>query len=89
MLDHVAVYAAEQQSKDGLPDVAEIAEKFIDRAEVADWAKKQVARMTGNAVMGGKATDKGDAITPQANTTLQEAVTLAIKLDDMLSIILK
>ena len=34
------------------------------------------------SIMGGKATDRGNALDPKANTALQESITLIVKLFD-------
>lgn len=56
---------------------------FLDVDTVADWAVKQVALMTNNNVMGGKATPEGILLAPLDNTTVQEAITLIVKLYDI------
>lgn len=53
---------------------------FTDTNKVAGWATKQVALMTNNGVMGGKAAANGVALAPESNTTLQEAIILTVKL---------
>ncbi len=84
MLAHVADYVTAQQSEPAQLDRAEtINGSFIDTDKVADWAVKQVALMTNNSIMGGKATATGSALEPESNTTLQEAVTLSVKLNDI------
>ncbi len=84
MLAHVADYVVAHQSEPTQLDRAEtIKGTFTDTDKVADWAVKQVALMTNNSIMGGKATATGSALEPESNTTLQEAVTLSVKLNDI------
>ncbi len=82
MLAHVDDYIKANGGKGLTDNTTQIKADFLDRSAVADWAVKQVALMTNNSIMGGKATDTGNAIAPKDNTTLQEAVTLAVKLFD-------
>lgn len=56
---------------------------FLDVDTVADWAVRQVALMTNNNVMGGRATPEGIILAPLDNTTVQEAITLIVKLYDI------
>lgn len=85
MLAHVVDYVTAHQDIPTQLDRSEtINGSFPDAGQVADWAVKQVALMTNNNIMGGKATDTGAIISPNANTTLQEAVTLIVKLYDIL-----
>ena len=85
MLAHVVDYV---DSQTGVPAdidrMQTITASFPDAGQVADWAVKQVALMTNNGVMSGRASDKGTMLTPLAQTTLQEAVTLTVKLHDLL-----
>lgn len=84
MLAHVADYVTAQQSEPTQLDRTEsIKGTFTDADKVANWAVKQVALMTNNSIMGGKATATGSALEPESNTTLQEAVTLSVKLNDI------
>ncbi|MBO5340547.1 MAG: S-layer homology domain-containing protein [Oscillospiraceae bacterium] len=85
MLAHVVEYVQANGTQVELNTGEEIAAGFPDRGQVADWAQKQVALMTNNGIMGGRATDKGNMLTPNANTALQEAVTLSVKLMDCMS----
>lgn len=85
MLAHVVEYVQANGVQAELNTSGEIAAGFPDRGQVADWAQKQVALMTNNDIMGGRATDKGNMLTPNANTALQEAVTLSVKLMDIMS----
>ena len=80
MLAHVVEYVQANGAQVELNTEIEIAAGFPDRGEVADWASKQVALMTNNGIMGGRAADKGNMLTPNANTALQEAVTMSVKL---------
>ena len=81
MLAHVADYV----DASALPDRTETVKgSFTDTDKVAGWAMKQVALMANNGVMGGKATANGSALEPESRTTLQEAVTLSVKLNDIL-----
>lgn len=85
MLAHVIDYADAQRGAPAQLDrSAEIDEKFSDRADVASWAAAQVALMTANGIMGGRADGSRVLIAPLAQTTLQEAVTLTVKLHDVL-----
>lgn len=85
MLAHVADYV----SANGGPALADtdtaVKGVFLDTDTVADWAVKQVALMTNNSIMGGKAGSNGNSIDPKSNTALQEAITLAVKLNTSLS----
>ena len=85
MLAHVVDYV---DSQIGVPAdidrMQTITASFPDAGQVADWAVKQVALMTNNSIMSGRASDKGTMLTPLAQTTLQEAVTLTVKLHDLL-----
>ena len=84
MLAHVADYVVAHQSDPTQLDRTErIKGTFTDTDKVAGWAVKQVALMTNNSIMGGKATASGSALEPESNTTLQEAVTLSVKLNDI------
>lgn len=84
MLAHVADYVTAQQTMSTPLDRSDtINGTFTDKDKVADWAAKQVALMTNNGIMGGKATAAGSALEPESNTTLQEAVTLSVKLNDI------
>lgn len=84
MLAHVADYVTAQQSEPTQLDRTEaITGSFTDTDKVAGWAVKQVALMTNNKIMGGKATENGSALEPESNTSLQEAVTLSVKLNDV------
>ena len=85
MLAHVADYVKANGGPALLDTVTEIKGTFLDTSTVADWAVKQVALMTNNNIMGGKASDTGNLIDPKANTALQEAITLAVKLNTPLS----
>lgn len=84
MLAHVVEYVQANGVQVELNTETELAAGFPDRGQVADWAKAQVALMTNNGIMGGRATDKGNMLTPNANTALQEAVTLSVKLVDLM-----
>ncbi len=57
---------------------------FPDAADVADWAAKAVALMCNNGVMSGRTQGSSTLLTPLAHTSLQESVTLAVKLNDIL-----
>lgn len=81
MLAHVADYVNASASLDRTETVKGT---FTDTDKVAGWAVKQVALMANNGVMGGKATEHGPALEPESNTTLQEAITLIVKLNDIL-----
>lgn len=85
MLAHVVDYV---DSRNGTPAPIDRTEtmtgSFPDTDQVAGWAVRQVALMTNNSVMSGRATDAGTMLTPLAHTTLQEAVTLTVKLHDLL-----
>lgn len=82
MLAHVADYV---NASAPLDRTETITGTFTDTSKVAGWAVKQVALMTNNGVMGGKATANGSALEPESNTTLQEAVTLIVKLNSILN----
>lgn len=85
MLAHASDYVERQRGRlSPLDRTPTIGDRFADRDEVADWAKTQVALMTANNVMGGKADGNRTLIAPLAETTVQEAVTLAVKLCDAL-----
>lgn len=84
MLAHVVDYVEAQRGAVTINRNTTIQNTFPDRDEVADWAVVQVALMTNNPVMGGKATASGTLLMPLANTTLQEAATLTVKLYDLL-----
>ena len=85
MLAHVADYVEGQRGGASKLDRAQaLSNRFADRGEVASWATAQVALMTANNVMGGKADGDRTLIAPLADTTVQEAVTLAVKLFDAL-----
>lgn len=84
MLAHVADYVNAQRTEPAqLDQTQSIKGPFTDTDRVADWAVKQVALMTNNNVMGGKAAANGTALEPESNTTLQEAITLSVKLNDI------
>lgn len=86
MLAHVVDYVTFRQTAPAVLDKSEaIKGTFTDTDRVESWAVKQVALMTNNGIMGGQATDLGNAIAPKANTTLQEAITLAVKLNTPLA----
>lgn len=85
MLANAANYVETQRGRlSPLDRTSTLSDRFADRDEVADWAKAQVALMTANSVMGGKADGERVLIAPLADTTVQEAVTLAVKLCDAL-----
>ncbi|MBO5340919.1 MAG: S-layer homology domain-containing protein [Oscillospiraceae bacterium] len=85
ILAHVVDYVDSQKGVSSDIDRTQvITASFPDAGQVADWAVKQVALMTNNSVMSGRASDHGTMLTPLAHTTLQEAVTLTVKLHDLL-----
>lgn len=85
MLAHVVDYVNQHGDKASSLDRSEsINNTFSDTDKVASWAVKQVALMTNNGIMGGRAAQAGLMIAPEANTSLQEAVTLTVKLCDLL-----
>ena len=85
MLANAVNYVETQRGRlSPLDRAGTISDRFADRDTVADWARKQVALMTANNVMGGKADGGRTLIAPLAETTVQEAVTLAVKLCDVL-----
>ncbi len=84
MLAHVADYVNAQRTEPAQLDRTEtIKGSFTDADRVAGWAVEQVALMTNNNIMGGKAAADGTALAPESNTTLQEAITLTVKLNDI------
>lgn len=84
MLAHVADYVNAQRTQPTQLDRTEsIKGVFTDTDRVADWAVYPVALMTNNNVMGGKAAANGTALEPESYTTLQEAITLSVKLFDL------
>ena len=57
---------------------------FPDQDLVASWAIRQVALITNNGIMSGRASDTGTKLTPMDYTTLQEAITLTVKLHNLI-----
>ena len=49
-------------------------EKFHDTSDVASWAKTAVALLTNNELMSGS----NGGIAPKANTTVEQAIILAL-----------
>ena len=83
MLAHVFEYVSKLGvTIPGMDSSTEVKGTFLDTAAVEPWAIKQVALLTNNGIMGGKATDRGNALDPKANTALQESITLVVKLFD-------
>lgn len=83
MLAHVVEYVEAQRGPfPGWDQSTELKVSFPDLDKVESWAIKQVALMTNNDIMSGRATDTGALLTPKANTALQEAITLAVKIFD-------
>lgn len=83
MLAHVFEYVIANGGQiPGFDTSTEVKGSFLDTASVEPWAIKQVALLTNNGIMGGKATDTGNALDPRANTALQESITLIVKLFD-------
>ncbi len=83
MLAHVVEYVQAQMGPfSDWNQSEEVTTSFPDLAQVEGWAVKQVALMTNNGIMSGRATDTGALLTPKAQTELQEAITLAVKLYD-------
>lgn len=83
MLAHVVEYVEAQRGPFPVWDQStEPKVSFPDLDKVESWAIKQVALMTNNDIMSGRATDTGALLTPKANTALQEAITLAVKIFD-------
>lgn len=84
MLSNVISYVNQHRSSSPSLDLTPtIQGSFPDTDRVASWAVKQVAWMTNNKVMGGKAAATGPMLCPEDNTSLQEAVTLTVKLFDL------
>jgi len=87
MLTHVLEYV--ESAKGGVESwnrSTDIPESFPDRDKVAGWAAAQVAQMTNNSIMSGKSVAGGvPAIDPEASTSLEEAITLAVKLQRILA----
>ena len=83
MLAHVVEYVSAQIGAIPGWDASEtIKGSFPDLNKVESWAVKQVALMANNDIMSGRATATGALLTPKANTALQEAITLTVKLFD-------
>ena len=83
MLAHVVEYVSAQIGTIPGWDASEtIKGSFPDLNKVESWAVKQVALMANNDIMSGRATATGALLTPKANTALQEAITLAVKIFD-------
>ena len=77
MLDHVISYVETHTGVDaGLDRSGVISSSFQDRQLVDDWAQTSVALLTANDIMSGRGSGN---LAPLASTSLQEAVTLAVK----------
>ncbi|MBQ3135317.1 MAG: S-layer homology domain-containing protein [Oscillospiraceae bacterium] len=85
MLSNVITYVENNTAPTELDRSESFRTSFPDASDVADWAVRPVALMCNNGVMSGRT--QGDAVflTPLAHTTLQEGVTLAVKLHDLLT----
>lgn len=84
MLANVITYAEQTGGQSELDRSETLNGSFPDAADVAGWASKAVTLMCNNGVMSGRG--QGDAVflTPESHTSLQEGITLAVKLYDLL-----
>jgi len=85
MLANVLAYVEQTVGKADLDRSETLSNAFPDTADVADWAAKAVALMCNNGVMSGRAQNNDTLLTPLAYTSLQESITLAVKLFDLLN----
>ena len=84
MLANVVSYVEKTAGRAELDRGEILSGSFPDAADVADWAGKAVALMCNNGVMSGRTQGDTTLLTPLARTSLQESVTLAVKLHDLL-----
>lgn len=84
MLSNVVSYVEKTAGQADLDRSETLSGSFPDAADVADWAIKPVALMCNNGVMNGRTQGSATLLTPLAHTSLQEGVTLAVKLHDLL-----
>lgn len=85
MLANVVAYVEQVGGTANLNRDEQLPGTFPDAADVADWASKPVALMCNNGVMSGRTQGNATLLTPLAHTSLQESVTLAVKLHDILN----
>lgn len=84
MLANVVAYVEKTTGQAELDRSETLKGSFPDANEVADWAIKPVSLMCNNSVMSGRTQGSTALLTPLAHTSLQEGVTLAVKLYDIL-----
>lgn len=84
MLANVVSYVEKTAGQAELDRSETLQVSFPDASDVADWALKPVALMCNNGVMSGRTQGSTTLLTPLAHTSLQEGVTLAVKLHDIL-----
>lgn len=84
MLANVAAYVEQTGGAAELEPSETLNVPFPDSADVADWAAKAVALMCNNGIMSGRTQGDTVLLTPLARTSLQEGITLTVKLHDIL-----
>lgn len=85
MLANVVSYVEKTAGQADLDRSETLSGSFPDAADVAGWAIKPVALMCNNGVMNGRTQGSATLLTPLAHTSLQEGVTLAVKLHDIMN----
>lgn len=84
MLANTVAYVEQRSGSADLNRSETLTGAFPDAADIADWAMKPVALMCNNGIMSGRTQGSSTLLTPLAHTSLQEAVTLAVKLLNLL-----
>ncbi len=78
MLNKVIQYVDQVKGTTTLTNTStQLDAKFTDGGEIASWASNAVALLTNNGLMSGKGEGK---VAPLANTTIEEAIVLALAL---------
>ena len=84
MLANVLTYVEQAHGQANLNRTETLTGTFPDATDIADWAARPVALMCNNGVMSGRTQGNTSLLTPLAHTSLQESVTLAVKLHGLL-----